>query len=297
MKDNISIALIQCSAKKSPQDNIEKQTKRIADVARFGLDLIVLQELHNSLYFCQEENPTHFDLAEDISSPNSSLQHYAELAKEHSVHLVCSLFEKRDKGIYHNTAFVLSDKGEVLGKYRKMHIPDDPCFYEKFYFTPGDLGFEPIQTPFGKLGVLICWDQWFPEAARLMAMRGADILIYPTAIGWDNKDSLSEQRRQFDAWVSVQQGHAIANGIPLIAVNRVGYEAHPSLKNKGINFWGGSFVCDAQGQILEQAGTDERNLLVGLDLNRSEEVRRMWPFFRDRRTDTYYEITKRYLKN
>ena len=254
--------------------------------------MIVLQELHNGLYFCQTEDVALFDQAEPIPGP--STEHFGALAKECGVVLVLSLFEKRATGLYHNTAVVMEKDGSIAGKYRKMHIPDDPAYYEKFYFTPGDLGFTPIQTSVGKLGVLVCWDQWYPEAARIMALRGAQLLIYPTAIGTESTDTPHEQARQLEAWITVQRGHAVANGIPLIAVNRVGFEADPSGATGGISFWGNSFICGAQGELLQHLGTDEDTAIVEVPLQRSELVRRWWPFMRDRRIDAYDSILKRW---
>jgi N-carbamoylputrescine amidase len=256
--------------------------------------LVVLQELHNSLYFCQTEATEQFDLAETIPGP--STEFYGKLAAETGVVLVTSLFEKRAPGLYHNTAVVFEKDGSIAGKYRKMHIPDDPAYYEKFYFTPGDLGFEPIQTSVGKLGVLVCWDQWYPEAARLMALRGADMLIYPTAIGWESTDAEEEKSRQFNAWVISQRGHAVANGLPVISVNRTGFEPDPSGVTNGITFWGHSFVAGPQGELIADAShQNEENLLVEVDLARSEAVRRIWPFLRDRRIDAYGNIVKRFI--
>ncbi len=275
-------------------NNIERLEKNIRDVAAKGAQLIVMQELHNSLYFCQTENSSAFDLAETIPGP--STERFGTLAKELRVVIVTSLFEQRAPGLYHNTAVVLEKDGTIAGKYRKMHIPDDPAYYEKFYFTPGDLGFTPINTSVGCLGVLVCWDQWYPEAARLMAMRGADLLIYPTAIGWEKTDSDKEKQCQKNAWMISQQGHAVANGLPVVSVNRVGHEPDPSSTTGGIHFWGNSFVAGNQGEILAEAPVDlETNLLVEIDLHRSEHVRRIWPFFRDRRIDAYEGITKRFL--
>lgn len=255
---------------------------------------MVLQELHNSLYFCQTENTDVFDLAEPI--PGKSTDQFGLLAKELGVVIVLSLFEKRAPGLYHNTAVVLEKDGSIAGKYRKMHIPDDPAYYEKFYFTPGDLGFQPIETSLGKLGILVCWDQWYPEAARLMALAGADILIYPTAIGWESTDSDDEKTRQRDAWTISQRGHAVANGLHVISVNRVGYEPDPSNQTNGIQFWGSSFVAGPQGEILWRGSDNkEENQLVEIDIKRSEDVRRIWPFFRDRRIDAFSEITKRFI--
>jgi N-carbamoylputrescine amidase len=262
-------------------------------LAQQGAELIVLQELHNGLYFCQTENTEMFDQAETI--PGKSTDIFGKLAAELGVVIVLSLFEKRAAGLYHNTSVVLEKDGTIAGKYRKMHIPDDPAYYEKFYFTPGDLGFQPIETSVGKLGVLICWDQWYPEAARLMALAGAEVLIYPTAIGMESTDTDEEKQRQLDAWITVQRGHAIANGLPVISVNRTGYEPDPSGHTNGIAFWGNSFVCGAQGEFLYQAPADEEvEQVVEIDKNRTENVRRWWPFFRDRRIDAFGEITKRY---
>ncbi len=266
----------------------------MANVAAQGAQLVVLQELHNSLYFCQTENTDVFDLAETIPGPSTTW--LSRLAKDLKLVIVASLFEKRAPGLYHNTAVVFENDGTIAGKYRKMHIPDDPAYYEKFYFTPGDLGFEPINTSIGRLGVLVCWDQWYPEAARLMALAGADILIYPTAIGWESTDADDEKKRQQDAWIISQRGHAVANGLPLISVNRVGYEADPSGQTGGIHFWGNSFVAGPQGEILAEAGkAADENLLVEIDLKRSESVRRIWPFLRDRRIDAYGNIVKRFI--
>lgn len=266
----------------------------VADLAKRGAQLVVLQELHNSLYFCQEENVDNFDLAESIPGPSTKL--FGEIARTYNVVIVTSLFERRAPGLYHNTAVVIERDGSIAGKYRKMHIPDDPAYYEKFYFTPGDLGFHPINTSVGKLGVLVCWDQWYPEAARLMALRGADILIYPTAIGYESSDSREEQQRQRMAWQTVQRGHAVANGLPVVAVNRVGYEEDVSGRTHGINFWGTSFVAGPQGEIFYEASTDEEeSVVVEIDLEHSEQVRRWWPFLRDRRIDAYGGIEKRFL--
>ena len=264
-------------------------------MAHQGCQLIVLQELHETLYFCQTEQVDLFDLAEPIPGPASN--HYSQLAKQLGIVLVTSLFEKRSAGLYHNTAVIFDTDGHMAGTYRKMHIPDDPAYYEKFYFTPGDLGFQPIETSLVKLGVLVCWDQWYPEAARLMALAGAEILIYPTAIGFESSDKPDEQERQREAWMTVQRGHAIANGLPLIAVNRVGLEPDPSGQTKGIKFWGSSFVCGPQGEVLAKAPTDsETEIMVQIDMHRSEQVRRWWPFLRDRRIDAYDEILKRFRK-
>lgn len=273
--------------------NKARLEERIRQVAAEGAELIVLQELHNGLYFCQTEDVHIFDQAESI--PGASTEYYGSLARELGVVVVLSLFERRAAGLYHNTAVVLERDGSIAGKYRKMHIPDDPAYYEKFYFTPGDLGFEPIDTSVGRLGVLVCWDQWYPEAARLMAMRGAEVLIYPTAIGWESSDLPEEQTRQSDAWQIVQRGHAVANGLPVITVNRVGVEVDPSRQTNGIRFWGRSFVAGAQGELLCELGQDEATAVVDLDLVRSERVRRWWPFFRDRRIDAFDGLTKRFL--
>ena len=274
--------------------NIERLCDGIRDLARQGAELIVLQELHNSLYFCQVEDVDNFDLAEPIPGPSTNL--YGQLAKECGIVLVTSLFERRSAGLYHNTAVVFEKDGTIAGKYRKMHIPDDPGYYEKFYFTPGDLGFHPIQTSVGRLGVLVCWDQWYPEAARLMALQGAELLIYPTAIGYDPNDTPEEQQRQRRAWQTVMRGHAVANGLPVVAVNRVGEEVsqHSSLNTQ--QFWGTSFVCGPQGEILyEASGDEEESIIVDIDMKRSEQVRRWWPFLRDRRIDSYGDITRRFI--
>ena len=276
------------------RSNVLRLAEGVADLAKRGAQLVVLQELHNSLYFCQEENVDNFDLAESIPGPSTKL--FGEIAKTYNVVIVTSLFERRAPGLYHNTAVVIERDGSIAGKYRKMHIPDDPAYYEKFYFTPGDLGFHPINTSVGKLGVLVCWDQWYPEAARLMALRGADILIYPTAIGYESSDSREEQQRQRMAWQTVQRGHAVANGLPVVAVNRVGYEEDVSGRTHGINFWGTSFVAGPQGEIFYEASTDEEeSVVVEIDLKHSEQVRRWWPFLRDRRIDAYGGIEKRFL--
>jgi N-carbamoylputrescine amidase len=288
---SVTTALIQQKRTANQQSNIAETCAEIRKAAAAGADLILLQELHNSLYFCQIESTDSFDLAETIPGPSTDL--FSALAAELGIVLVLSLFEKRTAGLYHNSAVVIENDGRLLGRYRKMHIPDDPGFYEKFYFTEGDLGFEPIQTSVGKLGVLVCWDQWFPEAARLMALAGAEILIYPTAIGWDPEDSQPEKERQLEAWITVQRGHAIANGLPLIAINRSGVET--SADNRGeIDFWGNSFACGPQGEFLAQAGEDAKTLLVDIDLERSEQIRRIWPFLRDRRIDAYADLLKRF---
>jgi len=289
----LRISLIQQSSSSDLESNKSKLADSIVSCAKKGAQLIVLQELHNSLYFCQTEDTSLFDLAEPIPGP--STDYYGNLAREHRIVLVTSLFEKRSAGLYHNTAVVFDSDGSIAGKYRKMHIPDDPAYYEKFYFTPGDLGFEPIQTSVGKLGILICWDQWYPEAARLMALAGAEILIYPTAIGFESTDSEEEKKRQLDAWIISQRGHAIANGIHVLAVNRTGHEPDPSGQTNGINFWGNSFIAGPQGEILGAAPeSEDANLIVDIDLGRSENVRRWWPFLRDRRIDAYGDLTKRF---
>ncbi len=290
---NLRVALIQQTCCTDKKENIEKTAEMIIRAAASGAGLIVLQELHATPYFCQTEDPSLFDLAEPI--PGETSQFFASLARELGVVIVVSLFERRAPGLYHNTAVVFEKNGWRAGTYRKMHIPDDPGFYEKFYFTPGDLGFTPIQTTVGTLGVLVCWDQWYPEAARLMALAGADLLIYPTAIGWDPADTSEEKERQRDAWMTVQRGHAVANGLPVLAVNRVGFEPSPQDQESGIQFWGSSFAAGPQGEILAEASADkEEILLVDIDMARSEKVRRIWPFLRDRRIEDYGDITKRY---
>lgn len=288
----MKIGIIQQANSSDREQNVTRIDQKIRQLSRDGAKLIVLQELHNGLYFCQTEDVALFDQAELIPGP--STEHFGALAKECGVVLVLSLFEKRATGLYHNTAVVMEKDGSIAGKYRKMHIPDDPAYYEKFYFTPGDLGFTPIQTSVGKLGVLVCWDQWYPEAARIMALRGAQLLIYPTAIGTESTDTPHEQARQLEAWITVQRGHAVANGIPLVAVNRVGFEADPSGATGGISFWGNSFICGAQGELLQHLGTDEDTAIVEVPLQRSELVRRWWPFMRDRRIDAYDSILKRW---
>lgn len=276
------------------KENIRRLAEGIEDLARRGAQLIVLQELHNSLYFCQTENVDNFDIAEPIPGPSTRL--YGELARRFGVVIVTSLFEKRAAGLFHNTAVVLEKDGTIAGMYRKMHIPDDPAYYEKFYFTPGDLGFHPIDTSVGRLGVLVCWDQWYPEAARLMALQGAQILIYPTAIGYESSDSAEEQARQREAWTTVQRGHAVANGLPVVAVNRVGLEQDPSHQTKGIQFWGSSFVAGPQGELFYQASDqEEESLVVDIDMGHSEQVRRWWPFLRDRRIDQYTGLLQRFI--
>ena len=289
----LKVGLVQQRCTADREANIAGSAAGIRKAAAEGAELVVLQELHTSLYFCQREDTRCFDLAESIPGPSTDL--FGALARELGVVIVTSLFERRAPGVYHNTAVVLERDGSIAGRHRKMHIPDDPAYYEKFYFTPGDLGFEPIPTSVGKLGVLVCWDQWYPEAARLMALAGADLLIYPTAIGWDPNDTDEEQARQLDAWVTVQRGHAIANGLPLISVNRVGFEHSPGEVESGQTFWGSSFVAGPQGELLAQGGRDREELLVvEIDRERSENVRRIWPFLRDRRIDAYQDLLKRY---
>jgi len=288
----IGIVQICCSADK--EQNMQKLASGIREAAGKVAALVVLQELHNTPYFCQTENVDMFDLAEPIPGP--STEFFGRVAKECGVVLVTSLFEKRAAGLYHNTAVVLEKDGTIAGKYRKMHIPDDPAYYEKFYFTPGDLGFKPIDTSIGRLGGQVCWDQWYPEGARLMALAGAELLIYPTAIGYESSDSAEEQERQREAWQTVQRGHAVANGLPVVAVNRTGHEPDPSGQTQGIEFWGSSFVCGPQGEMLFRAPKDEECVeVVEVDMKRSENVRRWWPFLRDRRTDEFGGLTKRYL--
>ncbi len=275
-------------------DNVRRLKDSIRRCAEMGAELVVMQELHNGLYFCQTEDVQRFDEAETIPGPSTAT--FGALARELGVVLVLSLFEKRAPGLYHNTAVVLEKDGTIAGTYRKMHIPDDPAYYEKFYFTPGDLGFTPIKTSVGCLGVLVCWDQWYPEAARLMAMKGADMLVYPTAIGWESSDTEDEKMRQKDAWQTVQRAHAVANGIPVVTVNRTGHEADPSGQTGGIRFWGGSFVAGPQGELLAELSADREEVrVVEIDMARSEEVRRWWPFFRDRRTDAFGGLTERFL--
>ena len=290
----INVGIIQQHNTADIKQNMQRLAESIKSLAQDGANLIVLQELHNGLYFCQTENVDLFDLAESIPGP--STEFYGSLAKELGVIIVTSLFEKRAPGLYHNTAVVIESDGTIAGKYRKMHIPDDPAYYEKFYFTPGDLGFHPIDTSIGRLGVLVCWDQWYPEAARLMALQGAELLIYPTAIGYESSDSEEEQQRQREAWTTVQRGHAVANGLPVISVNRVGFEPDPSKQTNGIQFWGSSMVVGPQGEFLYRAPADEEvSRIVKVDFERSEQVRRWWPFLRDRRIDQYGEITKRFI--
>ena len=290
----LKIGLLQQHNTADTADNMRRLAEGIAILAEEGAQLVVLQELHNGLYFCQTEDVNNFDLAEPIPGPSTDF--YGKLAKEHGIVIVTSLFERRAPGLYHNTAVVIERDGTIAGQYRKMHIPDDPAYYEKFYFTPGDLGFHPIQTSVGRLGVLVCWDQWYPEAARLMALQGADLLIYPTAIGYESSDTEEEQERQREAWTTVQRGHAVANGLPVISVNRVGYEPDPSGVTGGIQFWGSSMAVGPQGEFIYRAGIDgEERKVVEIDLAHSEHVRRWWPFLRDRRIDQYGDITRRFI--
>ena len=293
MSKILKVGIVQQSNTADIEQNKASLRAGIERCAEQGAQLVVLQELHNSLYFCQTENTDLFDLAEPIPGP--STQYYSEIARACGVVLVTSLFERRAPGLYHNTAVVFDSDGSMAGKYRKMHIPDDPAYYEKFYFTPGDLGFEPIHTSLGKLGVLVCWDQWYPEAARLMALRGAELLIYPTAIGWESSDTDAEKARQQGAWETVQRGHAVANGLPVITVNRVGHEPDPSGQTRGIQFWGHSFVAGPQGELIFLAPDDAPcTTVVDVDMERSEQVRRWWPFLRDRRIENYGDIVKRF---
>ena len=286
--------IIQLRCTEDVQANRKHLEENIARAAAMGAELVVLQELHDSLYFCQVESTDNFDLA--VSIPGPVTEHYASLAKQHGIVLVTSLGKKRAAGLYHNTAVVFEKDGSIAGRYRKMHIPDDPAYYEKFYFTPGDLGFHPIQTSVGRLGVQVCWDQWYPEGARLMALQGADMLIYPTAIGFESTDTPDEQARQREAWITVQRGHAVANGLPVVSVNRVGYEPDPSQQTNGIQFWGSSFVAGPQGEILHQASqTEEEVTVVDIDMKRSENVRRWWPFLRDRRIEEFAPLTRRFI--
>ncbi len=294
MQNKIKVGFIQQHNTNDINDNMQRLKKGIEQLAKQGAQLIVLQELHNSLYFCQIETVDNFDLAEHIPGPSTAF--FSEIAAANNVVIVTSLFEKRAAGLYYNTSVVIEKDGSIAGKYRKMHIPDDPAYYEKFYFTPGDLGFAPIQTSLGKLGILVCWDQWYPEAARLMALNGAELLIYPTAIGHESSDAEEEKQRQREAWTTVQRGHAVANGLPVIAVNRVGFEPDPSQQTQGITFWGSSFVAGSQGEFIYRASeTEEECTIVEVDLQRSEQVRRWWPFLRDRRIDEYHNITKRFI--
>lgn len=288
----MKIGLIQQASAATAEENRRRLAERIAEAAAAGAELVVLQELHDSLYFCQTESTDNFDLAEPV--PGAATEFYGEVARRCGVVLVTSLFERRAAGLYHNTAVVFERDGSIAGRYRKMHIPDDPAYYEKFYFTPGDLGFRPIRTSVGVLGVQVCWDQWYPEGARLMALHGAEILIYPTAIGWESSDTEQEQSRQLDAWRTVQRGHAVANGLPVVAVNRCGHEDDPSGATRGIEFWGHSFVAGPQGEILAEAGTEPCVKVVDVDMKRCEQVRRWWPFLRDRRIDEFDDLLCRY---
>ena len=292
----LKVALVQHRCNDNRDQNLARTIAGIREAASDGAQLILLQELHTSLYFCQREDTSLFDLAEAIPGPSTTA--LGNIAKELKIVIVASLFERRASGLYHNTAAVLDSDGSLAGIYRKMHIPDDPGFYEKFYFTPGDLGFQPVRTQLGKLGVLVCWDQWFPEAARMMTLAGAEMLLYPTAIGWDPTDSKDEQQRQADAWITVQRAHAIANGIPVLVCNRTGFETTGDNSQSGIQFWGNSFICGPQGEILAEAPRDKEAILTAeLDFTRVEQVRRIWPYLRDRRIDAYAELTKRYRDN
>lgn len=294
MMKEIKTGIIQQHNTADTADNMKRLADKTAELARLGAQLIVMQELHNGLYFCQTEDVSNFDLAEPIPGP--STEFFGNLAREHGVVIVTSLFERRAPGLYHNTAVVIEKDGTIAGRYRKMHIPDDPAYYEKFYFTPGDLGFRPVDTSVGRLGVLVCWDQWYPEAARLMSLQGADVLIYPTAIGFESSDTEEEQQRQREAWTTVQRGHAVANGIHVIAVNRVGHEPDPSGQTKGIQFWGSSFVAGPQGEMIYRAShTEEEHRIITLDIAHGEQVRRWWPFMRDRRIDEYGNIVRRFI--
>ena len=290
----LKIGILQQHNVADTRTNMKRLAEGIADLAHRDAELVILQELHNSLYFCQTENVENFDLAEPIPGPSTDF--YGNLARELGVVIVTSLFEKRAPGLYHNTAVVIEKDGSIAGKYRKMHIPDDPAYYEKFYFTPGDLGFHPVDTSVGRLGVLVCWDQWYPEAARLMALQGAEILVYPTAIGYESSDTDEEKQRQREAWTTVMRGHAVANGLPVVAVNRVGYEPDPSGQTGGIQFWGSSFAVGPQGELLYRASeSKEESIVVSINLDHSEQVRRWWPFFRDRRIDEYGAMIKRFI--
>ena len=290
----LRVALTQQGFSADRDSNLKQSADAITRAADAGAQLVLLPELHTSLYFCQTEDTTNFELAEDIPGPTTD--YLGLLARKHKMVIVGSVFEKRTAGIYHNTAVVLDSNGELVGQYRKMHIPDDPGFYEKFYFTPGDQGFAPVQTSIGMLGVLVCWDQWYPEAARAMALNGADMLLYPTAIGWDPSDNKAEQDRQLTSWQLIQRAHAVANGIPLLSCNRTGHEVDPTKQSQGIDFWGHSFVAGPQGELISEAQTDEALLIADIDMSRSESVRRIWPFFRDRRIDAYGNLLKRFAK-
>lgn len=293
MSKTVKIGIIQQHNTADVVDNRRRIIEKIEALSLGGAQLIVNQELHDSLYFCQTEDTTKFDLAVKIPSDVTDI--YCEVARRCGVVIVTSLFERRAPGLYHNTAVVIERDGSIVGRYRKMHIPDDPAYYEKFYFTPGDLGFNPIDTSVGRLGVLVCWDQWYPEAARMMALGGADMLIYPTAIGWESTDSPDEKKRQREAWITVQRGHAVANSLPVITVNRVGYEADPSGVTGGIQFWGSSFIAGPQGEFIFQGSeTQEETVIVGIDMERTENVRRWWPFLRDRRIEHYHDLTRRF---
>ncbi len=292
-RSTLRVALLQHANQGDATSNLDLIAAQVAEAAVQGAQLVLLQELHNGAYFCQTEDTACFDDAEPIPGP--STQHLGEIARQHKIVIVASLFERRAAGLYHNTAVVLENDGSLVGRYRKMHIPDDPGFYEKFYFTPGDLGFAPIDTSVGRLGVLVCWDQWYPEAARLMALAGAELLLYPTAIGWDMRDDGDERIRQRDAWLTIQRSHAVANGIPVLSCNRVGFEASPQKDDPGIQFWGSSFVAGPQGEWLAQAGEAAQTLVVDVEMARSESVRRIWPFLRDRRIDAYADLTKRFI--
>ena len=290
----LKIALIQHNCTSDAKRNLDHIENQIAQAAKAGAKLILLQELHNSLYFCQSENADFFDLAETIPGPTT--ERLGAIAKNNNIVIVSSLFEKRAKGLYHNTAVVLEKDGSIAGVYRKMHIPDDPGYYEKYYFTPGDLGFNPIETSVGRLGVLVCWDQWYPEAARLMALKGADILLYPTAIGWDPNDKQDEQQRQLDAWITIQRSHAVANGLHVASCNRTGFEADPTGHTAGSQFWGNSFVCGTQGEIITSANDSDTTILYAeLNLERTEKTRRSWPYLRDRRIDSYQDLMRRFI--
>ena len=293
MKSSLIVSAVQQFCNNDRKSNLDFSIAKIHEAAAANADLVVLPELHLGPYFCQNEDFNHYDLAQPIPGPTTDI--LSTVAKKLSIVIVSTIFEKRAPGLFHNTAVVFDRDGSIAGKYRKMHIPDDPGFYEKYYFTPGDLGFKPIETSIGKLGVLICWDQWFPEAARLMALAGAELLIYPTAIGWDNNDNQEEQQRQLDAWITIQRSHAVANGIPVIACNRIGFEQSPD-SAAGINFWGNSFIAGPQGEIIKQADDSESSLLTcTLDKSRTEYIRKIWPFLRDRRIDAYNELTKRFI--
>ena len=293
MKSSLIVSVVQQPCNKDRQTNLDFSIAKIHEAAAANADLVVLPELHLGPYFCQNEDFNHYDLAQPIPGPTTDI--LSNVAQKLSIVIVSTIFEKRAPGLFHNTAVVFDSDGSIAGKYRKMHIPDDPGFYEKYYFTPGDLGFKPIETSIGKLGVLICWDQWFPEAARLMALAGAELLIYPTAIGWDNNDNKEEQQRQLDAWITIQRSHAVANGIPVIACNRIGFEQSPD-SAAGINFWGNSFIAGPQGEIIKQADESQSSLLTcTIDKSRSEYIRQIWPFLRDRRIDAYNDLTKRFI--